>query len=222
VKSKKKSGVNMFNNLSLTTMLLTIPGVLIGFVFHEFAHAYTSDILGDPTPRSQGKLSFDPRVHIDLIGFILIIIVGFGWAKPVQTNPKYYRNPRRDRIIVSFAGPFMNLVLAIIFAILLKILFVLNPNFYNDSSPNMLISLFVQTIYMNILLFVLNLIPIPFFDGYSILSNLVNLWRYRIFGYMEQYNLIIFMILAITGIFSRILTPPIEFIFSIMLRVLQI
>ena len=191
----------------LTNKLMIIPGILLGFVFHEFAHALMADKLGDNTPRMQGRITLDPKSHIDLIGFIMIILVGFGWAKPVQTNPRNYRKPRRDDILVSLAGPVMNLFVAAAFLLLAKLFDVTgcvssNPNLYNN-----LMRLLNASAYINIVLFILNLLPIPFFDGYHIIANLFNTWKYRIFTILEQYNVIIFLLLAVSGVLGKIISP---------------
>ncbi len=198
----------------LITGLMSVPGILVGFVFHEYAHAIVADKLGDRTPRMQGKLSFDPRVHIDWIGFIFIILVGFGWAKPVQINTRNFRKPRRDHILVSLAGPVMNLIVAAVFLLILKLLFVTGILSSYSSLNSTIINVFTYSAFINVILFVLNLLPIPFFDGYAILSNLINTWKYRIFGIMEQYSMFVFLILAVTNVFSIIIRTPALFIFS--------
>src|SRR5665647_1476491 len=97
--------------------ILMIPAILLAFTFHEYAHAITADRLGDKTPRFQGRLTLNPIAHIDPIGFILILIMGFGWAKPVQTNPSAFKNYYKDDLKVSVAGPIANLILGFLFAI---------------------------------------------------------------------------------------------------------
>lgn len=204
-------------NFDIYGILLTLPGLIIGLSFHEFAHALAADKIGDPTPRNAGRLTLSPLAHIDPIGFLFLIFFRFGWAKPVPVNPRFYKNPKRDDILVSVAGPAMNLLLAFIFAILLKLLFVSGI----DLGENTGISaqrLLLETIYINILLFVLNLLPLPLFDGYHILSNIMPIWKYRIFNYLEQYSTIIFILLAVTGALSFIISPIISLIFNGIIR----
>ena len=98
-------------------MILMIPGMLIAFTFHEYAHAYVADKLGDKTPRFQGRLTLNPIAHIDPIGFIAVLIFSFGWAKPVQTNPSAYKNYHKDDLKVSLAGPIANFLVAIVTSI---------------------------------------------------------------------------------------------------------
>lgn len=201
-------------------MIYSIPGILIGLALHEFGHAFMADRLGDPTPRSQGRLTLDPRSHIDVFGFIMLVIVGFGWGKPVMTNSRHFKDPRRDEILVSVAGPMMNLFLAIAFGILIKIMYLLNIGPSTNLSA-VVISLLGVSMSMNVLLFVLNLIPFPCFDGYHILGNIFSL-RHEFFYKLEQYSMIIFVLLAVTGILSKIISPPIVYTNVFLSRILGI
>ncbi|OPX43646.1 peptidase family M50 [Ruminiclostridium hungatei] len=204
----------MFGNFNITEMLMTLPGLLLGFVFHEFAHAKTSDLLGDPTPRSQGRITLDPRAHIDIVGFIVMLIAHFGWAKPVITNPSYYKKPRRDDILVSVAGPFTNFLISVVFMFILK-LFVITGAFQaNQALWTNIYSVLFITAHVNMVLFVLNMIPFPMFDGYHVISNIFNTWRYRFFNILEQYGMFIFIFLAVSGLLGRILSPIVTFVFK--------
>lgn len=208
-------------NIDIIDLLMRIPGILLGLVLHEFAHALVSDKLGDPTPRSQGKITLDPRVHVDWIGFFMFMFFRFGWAKPVMTSPRYYKKPKRDDILVSIAGPFMNLLIAIVFLFLFKLLSLFGIFSYNSglfSGPlKLLIS---HTVDINIMLFVLNMLPFPLFDGYHVVTNLFNTWKYRIFNLLEQYGMIIFILLAVSGVLSRIITPMINIVSSFLQKII--
>ncbi len=107
---------------SILNMILMIPGMLIAFTFHEYAHAYVADKLGDKTPRFQGRLTLNPIAHIDPIGFIAVLIFSFGWAKPVQTNPSAYKNYHKDDLKVSLAGPIANFLVAIVVALIIGVI----------------------------------------------------------------------------------------------------
>jgi Zn-dependent protease len=196
----------MFGMNTILDILYTVPGIIIGFAFHEFAHAYVSDRLGDPTPRNLGRLTISPLSHIDPIGFILILIAGFGWARPVPVNSRYYKNPRRDEILVSLAGPGMNLLLAIVFSVLLKVLTVYG--LYSMNNSDIIYNLFMSTIWINIVLFVFNLIPLPPLDGYHILINIIPTTNYKLFYYLEQYSTIILILLIISRAASVIIGIP--------------
>lgn len=210
----------MFSNFSLFNTLITIPGLLLGFVLHEFAHAKMSDILGDPTPRNQGRITLDPRSHIDIIGFIVMLIAGFGWAKPVVTNPKYYKKPRRDDILVSIAGPFMNLLVAVVFLLFVKVFSVSRLFTENEALWTNVYLVLMISASTNIVLFVLNMIPFPMFDGYHVISNLFNTWRFRFFNLLEQYGMVIFILLAVSGLLGRIISPIVRVIFGFLINVI--
>jgi Zn-dependent protease len=213
-------GRDIFSPDGLISILLTLPGILLGFALHEFAHALVADKLGDPTPRSQGRITLDPRAHIDIVGFILILIAGFGWAKPVMTNPRNYKNLRRDSILVSIAGPLTNLLLAAAFIFLMRIF-----NYTNAFSANEVLQfnigrMLISSAYINVVLFALNILPLPALDGYHVVANLFNTWKYRIFNILEQYGMFIFILLAVTGVLGKILNPIISFVFNILIKLI--
>jgi Zn-dependent protease len=210
----------MFSNEEIIYTLMIIPGILLGFVLHEFAHALMADRLGDPTPRSQGRITLNPRSHIDIIGFILILIFKIGWAKPVMTNPRNYRKPRRDDILVSIAGPFTNLLIAIAFILIMKIIDITGAFSSNaDLEKNIFLMLYYSA-QINVVLFVLNLLPFPNFDGYHVITNIFNTWKYRIFNILEQYGMIIFILLAMSGVLLRIIMPFVTIIFGYLMKVI--
>lgn len=145
-------------------MLLRIPALLIAITFHEFAHARVSYSLGDPTPKQTGRLSLNPLAHLDPVGLLMLWIFRFGWAKPVQINPYYYKDPKKGVLLVSLAGPLSNLVLAFFTLIFLKLDFITS-----SFAVNFVYILFVY----NLGLAVFNLIPVPPLDGSKILVNLL-------------------------------------------------
>lgn len=210
----------MFSRPEIMYKLMIVPGILLGFVLHEFAHALMADKLGDSTPRSQGKITLDPRAHIDILGFIMIVLVGFGWAKPVMTNPRNFRKPRRDEILVSIAGPLINLLIATVFLIFVKIIDITGAFSSNQVLQQNIFLVLYYSAQINVVLFVLNLLPIPFFDGYRIITNIFNTWKYRIFTLLEQYNMIIFILLAVSGVFGKILTPLVTIVLGLLQNVI--
>lgn len=148
--------------------------LLIAFTVHEFAHAYVADKFGDPTPRTMGRLTLNPRVHLDWLGMVFFLIIGIGWAKPVLVNRSHFKYPRRMGIIVSFAGPFSNLALGFISLIILYALHYFNLMSGMSSGIHMAVNLFLTLmVTQNIFLFILNLIPFPPLDGYRILEDLL-------------------------------------------------
>jgi Zn-dependent protease len=137
-------------------MLKIMPAAVIGLTVHECAHAFAAYKLGDTTAKDQGRLTLNPLKHIDWMGFFLIVVAGFGWAKPVSFNPDNLRHKHRDEILISLAGPFSNLLVAVLFFVLGRLLYGSNPDVAN---------LMLLWGVINIGLFVFNLIPIPPLDG---------------------------------------------------------
>ncbi|UWG96282.1 site-2 protease family protein [Dehalobacter sp. DCM] len=203
-------------NFDLIQTLYILPGIIIGFTFHEFAHAQVAVWLGDDTPRLQGRLSLNPRVHIDIIGLILIIFARFGWAKPVEVNPNNFKNKTRDDILVSLAGPVMNILVAICFFILVRVVGLIPGTILEAGTATILADILDYGAYMNVVLAVFNLVPVPPLDGSSILFGLLG-WRYReIYYRLQQMSWIILLVLIFTGIISFIIGPPIMFIYSVL------
>lgn len=160
---------------NLIRFLIFLPLFFLSIALHEFAHAYFADKFGDSTPRSQGRLTLNPLKHIDLIGTVLMPFAAFagglpliGWAKPVMINRNNFRNPYKDDAIVSFAGPLSNFLLALLFLILLSIMI----KIAGAAGSGLLITTMLYGIYLNIFLFLFNLLPIPPLDGSHILFNL--------------------------------------------------
>lgn len=194
--------------------MFLLPGILIGFSLHEFAHAQTAILLGDDTPRAQGRNTINPLAHIDIIGFIMILIAGFGWAKPVQINPNNFRNRVRDDIIVSMAGPLMNLLLAVVFLVLMKASTLLSSNFLDGNTITILFTIFEYGLYINIVLCVFNLIPIPPLDGSHILFGLLGLNHSKLYYQISQMGTYILLLLILTNILNKIIGPPITFMYN--------
>lgn len=160
-------------NFNIYYKAIMIPAILIAFTFHEFAHAFIADRLGDNTPRYEGRLTLNPVKHIDLAGFLMIMIFGFGWAKPVRTNPYAYKNYYRDDLFVSIAGPIANFLTSILFSIIfgLYIRYVY-INIPNNVGIKILSDIIEQVITLNVFLGFFNLLPIPGFDGFHVLKDL--------------------------------------------------
>lgn len=152
------------NSFDFGTVAKVLPGVVAGLTFHEFMHGFAAYRCGDPTARDEGRLSLNPLRHIDWLGFLFIVIAGFGWAKPVMINRAALRNPRRDEILISIAGPAANLVLALVLSVFLQATLALRP-FDGDRIYGIFLDVVILGIYVNYGLFVFNLLPIPPLDG---------------------------------------------------------
>ena len=184
-------------------MLLRIPALLIAISFHEYAHARVSYSLGDPTPKWRGRLSLNPLVHLDPIGLIMLWLFRFGWAKPVEINPSYYKEPKKGTILVSLAGPMANLILAFIAMIILKL----------DILRIGVLDSFIYILFLyNLTLAVFNLIPIPPLDGSKILAGLLPARQADELSKHEAYGTFVLILLVYFGLLGKILNPLIIFI----------
>jgi Zn-dependent protease len=150
--------------MDLSQTLQIIPAAVIGLTVHEFAHAYTAYKLGDDTAKNDGRITLNPLKHIDWLGFFLIIIAGFGWAKPVMFNPDNLKHKHRDEILISIAGPLSNLVLALIFFGIARLFYAFPAIGAQDLGIFSIQMLFLWGV-INLGLFVFNLIPLPPLDG---------------------------------------------------------
>jgi Zn-dependent protease len=156
----------------LRETILMLPAILFGFAIHEFWHAYTATRFGDNTPAKQGRLTLNPLSHIDPIGILMFVIAGFGWAKPVQVNPQAFRNTKRDDLIVSLAGPLSNFIAAFIFALIIKGLFTFAGHLFTIAEyGDYIFRMLEYFVWVNLVMFVFNLIPFPPLDGSHILFS---------------------------------------------------
>ena len=156
--------------------IIALPGIVIGLSFHEFAHAVVAYKLGDMTPKIQGRVTVNPIAHIDPFGFATLFLAGFGWGRAVEINPYNFRHRKRDELLVSFAGVTMNLFIAVVFTMIYKILAV-NINPYTFQGADILMLIIRYIVYINIVLMIFNLLPIPPLDGFSIVTELFDLRR---------------------------------------------
>ena len=157
-------------NFNLTQILIFLPGIILGLTVHEYCHALVAHMCGDSTAKEQGRVSLNPLKHIDPLGFIMLIVAGFGWAKPVQFNEQNLRNPKTDVIKIALAGPLSNAVIAIVLSIIFSLL---SSAFPSNPTPVMQVVFEVlhSAIYLNWALFIFNLIPLPPLDGSHLLLS---------------------------------------------------
>lgn len=203
--------------------VLSFVAIIIAITVHEFAHAFAADRLGDPTPSLQGRLTLDPRAHLDPIGTLMLLFFRFGWGKPVQFDPFNLRHPRRDAAIISLAGPASNIILATIGSILLRIILSLQYAPMTDAPfslvTNLILSFLTSFITINVVLCVFNLVPIHPLDGFKIVGGILPEHYARQWYELESYGFIflIFLLLPIFGgsPISTIIGPPISFLLSL-------
>lgn len=202
-------GAAMRSNLAewFMSRLLILPGIIIGLSFHEFAHAYAAVKLGDTTPRFQGRVTINPMSHVDPIGFLCLLLVGFGWGVPVQINPRSFKNPRRDEFIVSIAGVVMNFIIAVVFVGIFRLLFAISPAFLYGNLGSVITEIVADTIQINLVLMVFNLIPIPPLDGFGIITQIFNLRNTKIYWTLYQYGQLILILMIVFNITDLIITP---------------
>ncbi|ABK62413.1 site-2 protease family protein [Clostridium novyi] len=207
---------------SVLNIILMIPSILIAFTFHEYAHALVAYKLGDDTPKHQGRLSLNPLVHIDIIGFLMLLFLNFGWAKPVETNPRAFKNYYKDDLKVSIAGVIGNLVAALLASIILAGLISINNK---SDSMVIIISMIIYVIETNCLLVFLNLLPIPGFDGFHVLRDLFPKFFYEIEEKLYTYRYMILLVLLIPipglggSIINFILDVPAEKLTDLFMKI---
>ena len=186
---------------SLAVVFLTLP-------IHEWAHGFVSTKLGDPTPRWQGRLTLNPMAHLDVMGAIGILLFGIGWAKPVQVNARYYKNPKWGMALVALAGPLSNVILAFILLVLGNVLVVTGLTQMAIVAQARMFLWYIALI--NISLVVFNLIPVPPFDGSRILfAVLPQKYYFQIMRY-ERYIFIAIFAIVYLGVLDR----PLDFLTS--------
>lgn len=194
--------------------LVMLPGIIIGLSFHEFAHGIVSYALGDPTPKLQGRLTINPAAHIDPFGFIALLLAGFGWGVPVQIDPSYYKHRRRDEFLVSIAGVVMNFLLAILFAFIIKGIFIFNASWLYGTFGEVLFQVLQYVVVINLVLMIFNLLPVPPLDGFGIITEIFNLRKYQWYYKIYDKGFIILLLLVFLGVTNHVLTPGVDFVYS--------
>ncbi|WP_027340003.1 site-2 protease family protein [Halonatronum saccharophilum] len=198
-------------------LLILIPILLLSLSIHEFAHGKMADILGDPTPKMTGRLTLNPMAHLSLLGTLVLLTTRrFGWAKPVQINPRYFKDKRKGMMLVSIAGPLSNILMAFLLAILFRFTGDYLIQFLN---PNIVVTFFMVGVSLNVGLALFNLLPVPPLDGSKILMGILPPSMDNIIYNLEAYGPFILMLLVFTGGLGRVLGVPLivirNLIFSI-------
>ena len=189
-------------------LLLTIPALLWALSFHEFCHGFAAKLVGDPTAEGYGRLSLNPFAHFDLIGTLMLLFVGFGWAKPVPINTRYFKHPTRDLIIVSLAGVAGNILTAILTVLFIRYC----GEWWYGLTGRAGLTVLIQMININMGLAAFNLIPIPPLDGSRVLEAFLPYKYMEYYYWLERYGMIILLVLLITGIINVFFDPIINFL----------
>lgn len=209
--------------IELLGLLYSIPGVLIAITFHEYAHAFAAYKLGDDTARLQGRMSLNPLKHMDPIGIVMLLFLGFGWGRPVQVNSRNFNrniSASKAEAIVSFAGPLANFILAIVFSIITVLIIKFDVLATCSVRAALTIMTILQSIIaVNVGLGLFNLIPLPPLDGSKILNHFLPYNAKIWFENNEQIFYIIFLVIWITGIAGSIISPAISFVYSWILKI---
>jgi len=202
---------------NFTSIILSAPAILFCLTIHEYAHGLIALRFGDPTAKYAGRLTLNPLKHLDVIGTISLFLFRLGWAKPVPINPMYFRNPKRDILLTSLAGPAANFLCAIGFGIIIRILF----HFFSPNSFWMVI--IFMFFYFNLILGTFNLIPIPPLDGSKILYYLLPRNMAVQYAQLEGYGIFILLGIIVIGQFAgisilgSIISPIVRFFSNIII-----
>jgi Zn-dependent protease len=204
----------LFSNPLL--FIINIIALLLAIAIHEFSHAFVADYLGDPTPKLQGRLTLNPKSHIDMFGLLFLLLFGFGWGKPVQFDPYNLKNPRRDAAFISIAGPISNIIVAIVLAIGLQLFILFHLPFFNIIG-----TILYVIIRLNIILAVFNLLPIHPLDGFKIVGGILPEEKAKEWYQLERFGMIfLIMLIFPLGSSGSMLDIIIQPIFSFILRLL--
>ncbi len=188
-------------DFSLTGLIAGLPGLLIALVIHEYAHAKTADAMGDFTPRMTGRLTLNPRAHIDPIGLVMLLVAHFGWAKPVMINSRNFRDWKKGELLVALAGPAANLAIAFVALAAMAVLF--KAGLFSEG-VRLVLSMMVL---YNINFAIFNLLPLPPLDGSKVLMVLLpGRFAYELMK-LERYSFIILIFLMMTPFLTMILIP---------------
>jgi len=211
--------------MELIESMKIIPAAVIGLTVHEFSHAYAAYKLGDNTAKLDGRLTLNPLKHIDWMGFFLIVIAGFGWAKPVVFNPDNLKHKHRDEILISIAGPLSNFVIAILFFVIARLLYI--NEFFNTTKLGLeVINMIMMWGVINFGLFVFNMIPLPPLDGSHLYLTflkeihpklMMNIYKYGTLGLFAiiiaetQFKVNILHLSELIGYFTRYIIQLLSF-----------
>jgi Zn-dependent protease len=203
--------------MNLQALLLIAPAILLALTFHEYAHAYVAYRYGDDTAKQNGRLTLNPLRHLDPLGTIMIFIVHFGWAKPVPVNPYRLRNPKKDMLWISAAGPLANMVLALASGLLIRVLLNSGVTPELHTAAGLLFFMVAMSLQINLALAIFNILPIAPLDGSKILAGLLPARYEKWIHFLQRYGPVILIGLIICGqltgvsILGRLIWPFVDF-----------
>ncbi len=196
----------MLSGLSLEEIVLLLPAVLAAVILHELAHGLVARALGDPTAERAGRLTLNPIPHIDWVGLLALVFFHFGWAKPVPVDPRYFRRPYRDMVLVALAGPVTNGLWALALSFPLVIVARAYPLGLNSQAP--VVQVLLLAVYISVALGIFNLLPVPPLDGSHFLSAL---WP-RATVWVTRFGFILLLVLVLSGVVGRVLEPLVTWV----------
>jgi len=194
------------DSFDIVRTLKFLPGIILGLTVHEFSHAFVAHLCGDSTSKDQGRITLNPLKHIDPLGFIMLLVAGFGWAKPVQFTEQNLRNPKTDVIKIAVAGPLSNAIIAMVLSVLFSILVSFVP-IYSNQTVRVTYEVIHYAIYINWGLFVFNLIPLPPLDGSHLLFHQFKRFPVLYNGLYKYGSMILFGLLIATTLTKIDLLP---------------
>ena len=209
--------------LNLVNILINVPITLIALTGHEFAHAWISSKLGDPTPRREGRLTLNPLAHLDLVGTLLMIFTGFGWAKPVGVNPMYYKDRKKGMALTALAGPVSNFIMAFLGVLIGTLLLILgNRMGWSQNVMSNINFIFYIFAFRNLCFMVFNLIPIPPLDGAKVLGMFLPDRAYYTMLQYERYAIILIMLLSVSGVFGTFIGGGVNAVFGLISKAVSV
>ena len=198
----------MLQGFSIQEMMILIPALVVAFTIHELSHGLMAYALGDSTAKHDGRLTLNPIKHIDPVGFICILLFQFGWAKPVMINTRNLKNPKVDMALIAFAGPLSNFIMAFLSLIGLQIF---SPIIF--AGPEFLFYVILQFIWLNIILGIFNLIPIPPLDGSKILGGVLPNRLYMKYMSIGRVGMMLMLLAMFTGMTRMVIIPAASAVF---------